>query len=135
MSGVIADTFNGYTLAVALVALVGLVVTLAFGASIRGRIGRVEIATEQVSRQVNHVEDPDNEPTLRDHVTDTAHRLAAVEASVAASSEHGAATRRLTLRTIDDVAVVKSDLAHISHQIADLATLLAASGRIDRRKK
>jgi hypothetical protein len=66
-----------------------------FGAALDERLAPIANAVEQVSRQVNHVEDPHTEPTLRELTIDLVKRLTAVEIEVSATADHCAEARRL----------------------------------------
>lgn len=66
---------------------------------------RLEVGVDQVSRQVNHVEDPEREPTMRQLLIATREQSTACRAEVAAqrielaaSNRHQAETRRLLER-------------------------------------
>lgn len=121
---VLAETFNIYTLGVAIVALAALALILLAGRAVSVRFGRMEAGIEEVSRQVNHVEDPDTEPTIREvviamheQVTDTRsdvselkrdqkqtnRRLASLEASQLAQGERLGEVGRLARSTADMV--------------------------------
>jgi uncharacterized membrane protein YhiD involved in acid resistance len=63
--------------------------------SIETTTNETAVAVEQVNRQVNHVEDPDREPKLRDVVLQIHEMLCVMRIDAAVTSQHAKETRQL----------------------------------------
>jgi hypothetical protein len=63
--------------------------------SIETTTNETAVAVEQVNRQVNHVEDPEREPKLRDVVLQIHEMLCVMRIDAATTSKHALETRKL----------------------------------------
>lgn len=111
----IALEANGWFFGASLVA--GAVLTFG-GVRLRSKLVSIERSQAEVNRQVNHVEDPENEATLRQIVCTTHETVAGLRADVAEQARH--------LRSIERRAA--------SLEVAQLASQerLAEVGRLAR---
>ncbi|HEU5085678.1 MAG TPA: hypothetical protein VFU14_20220 [Acidimicrobiales bacterium] len=85
-----AEVVGPYTVGLVALVLVGAPITTRYLrrslaaqlGPVRVQLGEMSTALEQVNRQVNHVQDPDNEPTLREIACDLRDELAELRTDV-----------------------------------------------------
>lgn len=93
---ILAEAVGPYTLALGALALAGVPFVAHFvRRQFRAELGPLSVEVGGIARQVNHVKDPDNEPTLRDLVIDVANRTTVLEVNTAATTQHCIEARKL----------------------------------------